>query len=190
MTFSHLTKVIHDLVEVSQKCSVKIAFLGGVAVGLWGKPRTTYDLDLVALFKKNNFQKFLAEAKKVGFKYKTKERVKIIDGRTFLTLFQPVAKIYVDVFIADDEFQQEVIKRSKRMKVNQEQIFIVSPEDLILYKLQAGRERDLEDLREVIKQKFSSLDVNYLKKWSKKLGIFTFFSDEWKSMKNILRSKK
>ena len=35
---------------------------------------------------------------------------------------------------------------------------IISPEDLILLKLQAGRERDTEDVRNIICENFKTLD--------------------------------
>ena len=59
---------------------------------------------------------------------------------------------------------------------------MIAQEDLILLKLQAGRERDVEDIRNIILENAGSLDFKYLKKWAKELGLEVFLNDELKSL--------
>ncbi len=48
--------------------------------------------------------------------------------------------------------------------------------------LQTGRERDLEDVRNIISENAGSLDFKYLKKWAKELGLEVFLNDELRGL--------
>lgn len=60
-------------------------------------------------------------------------------------------------------------------------MFIISPEDLILVKLQSGREKDTEDIREIILENIS-VSFKYLRSWAKLLKVDTFLRDELESL--------
>lgn len=46
---------------------INYAVLGGIAVGVWGKPRATLDLDVLILFESAEINKFSALAQQVGY---------------------------------------------------------------------------------------------------------------------------
>lgn len=178
-----LTKVIEELQRVCVKQKVKLAFMGGIAVSAYGIPRATYDVDAVALIEEAKLEPFLLDLRRRGFKYDKKKPIKIIQGKPFITLIYLKGKVYTDVFLARDEFQQQAFSRTRKLKLNRTKINIVSPEDLILIKLQSGRERDLDDVRTILSENVSKLDFAYLRKWAKRLGIDLYLRDELESLR-------
>jgi hypothetical protein len=50
------------------------------------------------------------------------------------------------------------------------EVWLVSPEDLILLKLLANRPRDIADIGDVFFMQ-GQLDVTYMKKWAQRLGV-------------------
>lgn len=177
-----LIEVIEKLQKFCEKHKLKIAFMGGIAVSVYGLPRTTYDVDGVILLGMDKLGAVLPRLKKMGFRYDQRSPVKLIRGKSFVSLLYRKYRVYVDIFLAQSDHEKLILSRAKRIKFNRNKICIVSPEDLILIKLQAGRERDTEDVREIILESAKKLDFAYLKKWAKKLGIGHFLSDELESL--------
>lgn len=178
-----LTRIIEELYRVCVKRKVKLAFMGGIAVSVYGIPRATYDVDAVALVGETEIKPLLLALRQKGFRYDKKKPIKIIQGKPFITLIYSKGKVYIDLFLARDEFQVQVLSRIRKLKLNRTKVNIVSPEDLILIKLQSGRERDLDDVRTILSENVSKLDLDYLKKWAKKLGIELFLKDELESLR-------
>lgn len=182
MTKNILLIVLEKLLEVSQKSKAKIVLMGGIATSVFGRPRATFDVDGIISVSQQDLGFFLRLLKKSGFKFDKKNPLKSIQGLPFISFYYPKHKTYVDLFVAKNEFQFEVLKRAKRIKLEKLNLYIVSPEDLILIKLQAGRDKDLEDIREIILENKSKLDFNYLKKWAKLLNQEAFLNDELRSL--------
>lgn len=174
--------VLEKLVKISKMYKVKIVLMGGVATSVFARPRATYDIDAIISLPKEHLKEFLDLLKSNGFKFDTKRPVKSIQGLPFITLYHPVYKTYVDFFIAQNKFQYEILKRARRIKLDKLILYVISPEDLILMKLQTGREKDLEDVREIILENKSKLDFKYLKKWAKLLKVGIFLKDELRSL--------
>lgn len=56
----------------------------------------------------------------------------------------------VDVFIAENPFQRELLKRRQRVETPDGRTWLTSPEDIILLKLLAHRPRDLSDIGDIL----------------------------------------
>jgi predicted nucleotidyltransferase len=188
MTKNLLIEVIEKLQKLCLKQKIKIAFTGGIAIGVYGNPRATYDVDGFILAAREQIAPLLSALSKVGFKPSENPILKTIQDKQFITLIYSKYKMYVDLFVATGDFQTGILQRAKSLKANKLKINIVSPEDLILLKLQAGREKDLDDVRGILTETFSRLDLKYLKKWGRQLEVNHFFADELKSLGLIKES--
>lgn len=183
MTKNILFTVLEKLVKISRIYKVKMVLMGGIATSIFARPRATYDIDAIISLPEEHLKDFLGSLQSNGFKFDTKQPIKSIQGLPFITLYYPVYKTYVDFFIAKNKFQYEILKRAKRVKLGKLILHVISPEDLILVKLQTAREKDLEDVREIILENKSRLNFKYLKKWSALLNVGVFLKDELKSLR-------
>ncbi len=178
-----LLTVLSELLKVGQEQKVKIVLMGGMALSVYARPRATYDIDGIISIKKERIEGFLNILKEAGFRYDKKEPVKFVRGLPFITLCYAKHKTYIDLFIAGNEFQENILARAKKIRFNKMAFNVISLEDLILIKLQTGRERDLEDVRDMISENKGKMDFKYLKKWARALNIHIFLEDELKSLR-------
>jgi len=179
-----IIELIRKLLSLAEESKTDIMFIGGIAVSAWAVPRATYDVDAIALINKKKISDFLVLCGKYGFDYDADRPVKHIQRLSFLTLSTETSsseKIYTDIFLARGQYFQFAIKRKKILTVFNMRIPVISPEDLILYKLIAGRSRDIEDIHEILLRQKDNLDMPYMKQWAEELGILYKLEDELRS---------
>src|SRR5262245_34416711 len=78
----------------------------------------------------------------------------------------------VDVFLAESAVQKQLLNRRRQAKLDDLTVWLVSPEDLILLKLIAGRPRDIADVGDVIFTQ-SRLDLAYLRQEAGALAVLS-----------------
>ena len=140
--------------------------IGGVAAGVWGRPRYTQDVDIVIMLLSAEIDGFLVKAKQLGFRFTKEEWSRIAGGIGKLRW----GSTNLDVILALTEFEQNTLKRRRKIGLFGQEVFIISPEDLVLYKLIPRRAIDLIDIEHVIKNLGKELDRRYLRKWAAKLS--------------------
>ncbi|MBU2575119.1 MAG: nucleotidyltransferase [Elusimicrobia bacterium] len=186
MTRNILFAVLEKLIKVSRQSKTKLVLMGGIAVSVFASPRATYDIDAIISLEDEKLKDFLDLLKKEGFKFNRRQPIRFIQNLPFITFYYPPYKTYVDLFVARNEFQYEILKRARKVNLDKLKLSIISPEDLILVKLHSGREKDIEDVRQIILENKSKLDFDYLRKWSKLLDLKVFLKDEIRSLGIII----
>jgi len=176
--------LIRKILKISQQEKINLMFIGGIAVSVWGNPRATYDIDIVAQIDIEKIKDILKIFHKNNFGYDEKKPLKSIQNLQFITLTYPRKKnkIFIDLFIVRGDYFQEALKRKRIVKIFDLKIPVISPEDLILYKLLSRRERDMDDIRDILSLQKRNIDINYMKKWAEGLGVKAFLEDELKTL--------
>ena len=183
MISQSLEKTLSKLIEIFRNQNIPFLLMGGIAASVYSISRATFDIDGLVVIRKEKLSPFLAQARKAGFIYDTKNPLKVIGNFSFLTLYSKSSKIYVDLFLAEGIFHEQIVQRAKKIKLSSRTVHVISPEDLILLKLQTGRERDLEDIRNIISENKEAIDFEYLKKWARYLGVEVYLKDELRSLR-------
>ena len=159
------------------RLGLKYMLTGAYAVSFYGKPRTTHDIDFKIAINYADISK-VNDAFKDMF-YVDEVMIKeAIRHQQMFNIIHNETQTKVDFWIVTDtEFDQERFKRRLKINILNTQAFISTAEDLILIKLKWYEESDLQKHYEDAKGIFeiqSSLDIPYIKKWSKKLSIENF----------------
>ncbi len=107
-----------------------------------------------------------------------------IREKSEFNIIDPKTKIKIDFWIKkDDDFSREMFKRKVKKKINRHILYFISPEDLILKKLEwlkiSESEKQREDIRSILR--FSKVNLNYIKKWAKKLSANKILAEILKS---------
>jgi predicted nucleotidyltransferase len=179
-----LFDVFNKLEVAAKESDVKVVIMGGLAVSIYAQPRATLDIDGIIELDERYIDNFLTSAEKRGFSWDKEIPIKRIKGLSFITLYYPDGKVYVDLFLAKGDFQENVIRRSHAVNVEGVKLDLISPEDLILVKLISDRPKDTEDVRQILLESSGDLDFKYLEKWAGKLGVLQFLRDEMRSLKD------
>jgi len=167
MDLASLLKVVAKRLD---KAGIPYMVSGGIAVSYWGFPRTTHDIDIVIEAKKEDKDKIVDLFKK-DFYISPEATEDAIRTRFTFNIIHNKSGLKVDFWlIKKDSFGESEFKRRLKKKMFGEEIFIISPEDLILSKLLGYKEtqsdRRLEDAKSILKT--SKVDLNYIKTWAKK----------------------
>ena len=95
---------------------------------------------------------------------------------------EPVTGIKVDFWIyKKEEFDKERFKRKIKIEILDYEVNFTSPEDLILIKLNGYKtsklEREIEDIKSILKFSKDKIDFDYLKEWSQKLSTLNILNE-------------
>jgi hypothetical protein len=143
--------------------------IGGVAVSRWGEPRATQDVDITVLADFGDEPVLLAE---LLSRYPSR----VPDPESFasanrVALLVLSGGVNADVTFAAFPFEREVIDRSTIWQLpDGPGIRTCSAEDLIIYKLVAGRPLDLHDIARIVQRQRNALDVGRVRYWGKQFA--------------------
>lgn len=167
-----------DVVDILDQLYIPYMITGGMAVFVWGRPRFTADIDIIVALQMNDIkalEKALAALGNAGYidkedmqeAFKQKGEFNFIDGNT---------GVKVDFWVSKhDDFSHGQFRRKMTKKILGQPVYFISPEDLILNKLQWYKQshssRHLEDVESIFKISQEELDKKYLKKWVSRLGL-------------------
>lgn len=171
-------KLLIKITQVLENLKIDYFVTGGLAVSVWGRPRSTLDIDVVIKLvepKVDSLAKALRKISQAGYidEEAVKEAIRLKGEFNFI---DPESGLKVDFWVSkSDQLSLLELQRKKSKKINSQKVYFVSPEDLILNKLQWYQKtestRQLEDIESVLKTSGKKLDMKYLKQWTIKLKV-------------------
>jgi hypothetical protein len=135
--------------DLAKRLRLRWYVFGAQAVNLLGYPRATADLDVTVDLGDRDPMTFAAALEKAGFE------LRFSDG-DFITATRVIPVVHlatalpVDVVLAGPGLEQQFLDEVIIAKLDGRKIPLLSRENLIVTKVIAGRDRDLEDVRELL----------------------------------------
>jgi Nucleotidyl transferase AbiEii toxin, Type IV TA system len=151
--------------EVQAFCRARgwrFCFIGGVAVQRWGEPRLTQDVDLTLLTGFGTEQTFV-DALLERF------AARRADAREFalrhrVLLVQSQAEIPIDISLGAIPFEERATGRATDFRIAPDvSLLTCSAEDLIVFKVFAGRERDWLDVEGIAIRQAGRLEEDLIR---------------------------
>lgn len=143
--------------DLAERLGLRWYVFGAQAVNLYGYPRTTADLDVTIDLGQLTPRALVAQLDKAGFSARFTD-----DAFIRLTRVIPVVhratKLPVDLVIAGPGLEQQFLDEVELQWVGDRRVPVLSPENLVVTKLLAARPKDLEDVRQLVASRGSSLD--------------------------------
>ena len=168
-----ILRSLQRLVGLFEDKNIPYMIIGGYALPFYGRIRTTIDLDLAVGIK--------AEEELTQFH----DWLRLIDFEA--TVYSPLnpvivvldqkEKVEIELWRKPDGivFDDETLRRRRKVKMDNIEVWIVSPEDFIVNKL-ARPDRgviDEQDVKSVLVRQEDKLDEEYLKKRAKEAEVLT-----------------
>ncbi len=156
----------------------KIAYMlsGSVAMSIYALPRFTRDFDFVVHLQPEDVPT-LMQCFNEGY-YCDEDAVReAIKNKGMFNIIDHKSGYKADFIILKDEpYRLAEFERRKPVTFLHSQIYLVSPEDLVISKLiwiqQSRSSLQMEDIKSLLE--LADLDHNYIKKWIAVLRISTF----------------
>ncbi|PSN13633.1 hypothetical protein C7271_22370 [filamentous cyanobacterium CCP5] len=165
------TELAAQLHSVFTTVEVPYYVTGGVAAITYGEPRTTRDLDVVVSIPRDALTPLVTALEAAGFYVPGVEDA--ATGRMRALQVTQIATISrADLVLADDnDYEQLKFQRRRLIPLpNGTEVYLVSPEDVVVNKLRWGQpsrsEKQWRDVLGVLKTQQEYLDYEYMHRWA------------------------
>lgn len=157
-----LDEVLADVAAALRDVVARWYLFGAQAASLWGRPRLTADIDVTAEIAHDGRDAFVEAMKRHGFRLRFDDREFVDQTRVFPFVHEKT-KVPVDVVLAGPGLEEEFLARAIAVELGGTIVPVISPEDLIITKVLAGRSKDVEDVRGVLRERSGSLDLDRIR---------------------------
>lgn len=168
-------KSLLDFIQIFDQLGIKYAVMGGIAVRAHSIPRATHDVDVTISVSDEQLSRLIQAAETAGYTVPEAYQKGWVDRVADMPMIK--FRVYlernsvdVDIFLADSEYQKELLNRSRVEPTELGPMSVVTAEDLILLKVLADRPRDRIDVADILFTQ-GTLDEAYMRKWAGELGI-------------------
>lgn len=133
--------------------------IGGLAVATIGEPRMTGDVDVIGYLTTEQATALIDAAAEAGFEVADDERERLLATGT---LRFHKGGFQLDIILASLPFEDDARARARKHRLFGRLVPLPTPEDLILFKVLAGRDKDLVDAVGIARRHLAKLDLRYL----------------------------
>lgn len=148
---------------------------GSMSSSLHGRPRATQDADVVIDPTGDQLDPLLALLEQ-GYYVSREAALDALRDRTMFNVIDLEGGWKADLIICKDRpFSRQEFARRRQIDAMGQMLWVASPEDIILSKLEwmRGRESEVQysDVLGVAVTQWGNLDLEYLRKWAGQLGV-------------------
>jgi hypothetical protein len=164
LSLPELARAAADILDFLEAKGRPACLIGGVVVSRWGEPRATQDIDLTVLADFGDEQTIVRELLS-RYASRVSDPERFAEANRLALLWLP-GGVKGDVSLAALTFEREAIERSTLWELPEGPgLRTCSAEDLIVYKLVAGRPGDIQDIRGIVHRQGLRLDVARIRSW-------------------------
>jgi hypothetical protein len=149
---------------------------GSIALNNYSVPRMTVDIDIVIELYEKNLQDFLSI---FDDKYYLNKETAMIETKKhgMFNVIDYETGFKIDFIVRkDNEFRQHQFLRRRKAKIATFDVWIVSPEDLVISKIewiqQFQSDKQINDITNLLA--LPEINKDYILEWCNKLGLKTF----------------
>ncbi len=136
---------------------------GAQAVILWGAPRMSADVDVTVEMAPEDAHGFVTAMEQEGFELRIQNVEDFVAKTRVLPFRHRATEMPLDVVLAGPGLEELFFQRAREVEMAQTTIPVISPEDLVVTKILAGRPKDLEDVRGILRERRASLDLGLIR---------------------------
>ena len=183
---------VHLVIDALEAAGVEYLIGGAVAAWAWGEPRATADLDLVVDIPLDSVVRLSKELEKRDMLVPAEIILEtILEERADIPInaIHMYSGLKADLFPmrADDELRRSAFSRRTKVDFGSQigEVFIHSPEDLIIYKLWyysfSGQTKHLRDIVAILNALRGELDFLYIQTWAERKGVGRVWEEIYKN---------
>lgn len=176
---------LNELWQVLEPLGIPCALIGGLAMAIWNHPRATRDVDLLIGVDLDHIDPVVEKLEQAGCRPKSSSLITSVGAHHFAQfLYTPPDELYdipLDLLLAESDFQNAALSRrvSRSVAGVDSEIDVLHCNDLILFKLLAGRMIDRADAAMLLRENRGELDLDHLHAWVIELKLHEDFTQIW-----------
>lgn len=152
-------EAVAAVARVLRRQNVSWYLLGAQAVIYWGRPRLSADVDVSVSFPLDRVSDLAAALAEEGFRPLVEDVDEFVARTRVLPLGHEGTGMPIDMIFGGPGLEDEFRERAIPVAIGGETVPIITPEDLLVTKILAGRPKDIEDARGLIAVRGAALDL-------------------------------
>ena len=183
-----ITEFLKLLLDCLQTTRVEYMIGGAIAEWAWGEPRATQDIDIVIDLPVESIGRFSKELEKRDMLVPADIILDaMIEDRADIPLnaIHMHSGLKADLYLMreGDALRQSAFKRRVLVDYGPPigEVYVHSPEDLILYKLLylglSGQPKHARDIAAILHARKSKMDFEYIAEWVARLGLGSIWNE-------------
>jgi len=154
-----LQEAISKSSAIFERRQVPHALIGGLAVGLRARPRSTMDVDLIVSLPQLQLPTVLDDFVEAGFTPSTRELISQWNGGMAVLWYDDVRIDWLKPVLP---LYQHVIDRSEPLTIWEHPFRVATTEGLILCKLVPDRPQDRADIQDLLSASDANVDLAFI----------------------------
>jgi len=157
--------LIHLIEKTAQALDnhfIPYMIIGGQAVLYYGEPRMTRDIDITLGVGPERLPAVLEMIREAGIESLVDDPETFVAQTMVLPCRDSTSHVTIDFIFSLSSYEKEAISRAVTVTIGGTSVAFASVEDLIIHKLIAGRPRDIEDVRGIVR-KGATIDEHYIR---------------------------
>ncbi len=168
--------LLKRMAEKLDAAGIPYAVTGSLASGIHGEARASNDVDIIIAPTIEQLRAFCASLEVTRYYVSAEGAEEAFRLRRMFNVIEPETGAKADLIVRKDgPFGIEAFRRRRPGQVEGGEVFLISPEDSILSKLEwakrGGSDRQVRDAVGVAAVQGEALDVEYLKRWAAELDV-------------------
>ena len=175
--------LLAKVIQILDAGKIEYMLTGSYVSSLQGQPRSTHDIDIIVAIKKTQVSRFAKSFPSPDFYLDEESIIEAIEKKDMFSLIETGGGNKIDFWLlTDSPFDQSRFSRRYIEEFMGQKIYVSSPEDTILAKLNwsklsGGSQKQFLDALSVYEVQSGKLDIFYLEKSVKKLKLENFWQE-------------
>ena len=184
-----ITRVFQSITSALENAGIEYMLVGSFASTRYSSPRSTQDIDLVISATPAQLRTLTQDLSQKNYYVELDAALEAQRQESLFNIMDRNTGWKIDlIFRKSTTFGKEEFKRRRKIELHGLPVFVASPEDVIIAKLQWAKlgasQRQIEDAGAVLKVLGSELDMAYLEKWVYELEL----GEQWDTVRRIAAS--
>jgi hypothetical protein len=157
---SDLVQVLGAIAEALRVAGLRWYVFGAQAVVAYGRPRLTADLDITVVAELEDVPRVVGSLAEAGLVLQPIATNDFVRRTRVLPFVDRSTSIPVDVVLGGPGLEHEFAAHAREIDLGGVTVPVISPDDLIVTKILAGRPKDLDDVDGILRAQSPSLDLD------------------------------
>lgn len=150
-----------QIADAFERANIPYAIGGALALGIWGVPRGTVDVDVNVFVEGDDLDRAIAILQRLGIELDlARARAESATRGLFVGIWEGMR---IDVFTPSIEFSNEALRTRMRQRAGGVDAWYLSAEAVAIFKLLFFRSKDIADLERLVA--VADVDANYVRRW-------------------------
>lgn len=168
--------VLRRVISALNQAGISYMLSGSFASAFYGSKRSTVDIDIVIDVMPEQMGSFLQALPPEQYYVDLDAALQALRQQSMFNLIDQKSSWKIDFIIRKSRpFSLKEFSRRQQVKFDDIAVYITSPEDVVLSKLEWAKmgqsQRQIEDVAAILQLRWKSLDQEYIREWMTELGL-------------------